>query len=360
MSQAPANTPELRRYPCRQCGARLEFQPGTTLLKCPYCAAENPVAADAAPVEELDFAAALAAVEQGATRDVVQTVRCGACAAETTAPPNVTSFACPFCGSNIVSRPTERSRIQPNAILPFRITRPQADASFRAWITSRWFAPGALRRQAMLDESLTGTYLPAWTYDADTDTRYTGERGDAYYVTVGYGKNRRTERRIRWSYAAGRVLVRFDDVLVLASRSLPQDKTLALEPWDLQACVPYSDDYLAGFRAECYQVGLKDGFTLAQQQMLPRIDAAIRADIGGDEQRIHSRQTRYDRVRFKHLLLPVWVSAYRYRAKVYRFLVNARTGEVQGERPYSAVKITLAVVAGLIALAAVILLVSRS
>ncbi|MBV9774716.1 MAG: hypothetical protein JO040_12240, partial [Gemmatimonadetes bacterium] len=66
-------------------------------------------------------------------------------------------------------------------------------------------------------------------------------------------------------------------------------------------------------------------------------------DIGGDEQRIHSTDTRYDDVTFKHILLPVWISAYRYREKVYRRLVNARTGEVQGERPWSWIKIALLV-----------------
>ncbi len=47
------------------------------------------------------------------------------------------------------------------------------------------------------------------------------------------------------------------------------------------------------------------------------------------------------------------MGAYRFQAKVYQVLVNARTGEVQGERPYSAVKIALLV--ALILLAAVIL-----
>jgi hypothetical protein len=47
-------------------------------------------------------------------------------------------------------------------------------------------------------------------------------------------------------------------------------------------------------------------------------------------------------VTFKYILLPVWVSAFRYHDEVYRFVVNARTGEVQGQRPRSWVKLTLA------------------
>ena len=51
-------------------------------------------------------------------------------------------------------------------------------------------------------------------------------------------------------------------------------------------------------------------------------------------------------VTFKHILLPVWLVAYRFRGRTYRFVVNARTGRVQGERPWSAWKIALAVILG--------------
>ena len=37
----------------------------------------------------------------------------------------------------------------------------------------------------------------------------------------------------------------------------------------------------------------------------------------------------------------MYVSSYNYNNKVYQFLVNARTGEIQGQRPYSWVKIGL-------------------
>ena len=54
------------------------------------------------------------------------------------------------------------------------------------------------------------------------------------------------------------------------------------------------------------------------------------------------------------MLLPVWASAYRYRGKRYQFIVNGQTGEVQGERPWSWLRIGLAVAAGLIVAGAII------
>ena len=148
--------------------------------------------------------------------------------------------------------------------------------------------------------------------------------------------------------ASGTVHNSFDDVLIVASDSLPRKYMVKLEPWDLEAVAPFTDAYLSGFRTESYTVDLEQGFELATGRMEPVINQTIRRDIGGDEQRILSKDTQYFDVTFKHLLLPVWISAYRYQDKVYRFMVNARTGQVSGERPWSWVKITLAVLVALV------------
>jgi len=74
----------------------------------------------------------------------------------------------------------------------------------------------------------------------------------------------------------------------------------------------------------------------------------VRFDIGGDRQRIHNIDTTLSDVTFKHILLPIYLAAYKYRGKSYRFVVNARTGRVQGERSYSEWKIGLAIAAALI------------
>jgi hypothetical protein len=167
-------------------------------------------------------------------------------------------------------------------------------------------------------------------------------------------------RRTRWHSVSGVVGNRFDDVLVLATRSLPYGLAEQLEPWNLKALVPYDDAYLQGFRVESYQVDLEAGFGIATNRMRPEIAQTVRRDIGGDHQRIGGMEVDYREITYKHILLPIWVSSYRHRDKVYRILVNAVTGEVQGERPYSVGKIVLAVLAGLAAAAGVFLLLTRA
>ena len=112
--------------------------------------------------------------------------------------------------------------------------------------------------------------------------------------------------------------------------------------------MPYKPEFVSGFHAEAYQLGLAESYPVARTMIDERIRDLIRRDIGGDAQRIDSVDTTYGRFTFKHVLLPAWVSAYRYRDKVYRFVVNAQTGETSGDSPVSWWKVAGLVVLGLI------------
>lgn len=341
-------------FRCGQCGAELTYAPGTRALRCAYCGCENRIPQGEGDIQELDFHAYLA--EAGAREETVDrlTLKCQACGAESTAAPHVTAKQCPFCDTSIVATAHSTRVLKPRSLLPFKVESRQAQDSYKGWIRGLWFAPNALQKRAKLDVGMAGIYVPFWTYDAQTVCWYTGQRGRHYYVTEtrasrnSKGKlvqSRVQVRKTRWSFASGTVWNRFNDVLIPASHSLPRELAMALEPWDLPNLVPYRDEYLSGFRAESYQVDLEQGFEHARQVMEAAIRESVRRDIGGDDQRIMTLKTQHDKVTFKHILLPVWLSAYRYNGKVYRFMVNARTGEVQGERPWSWPKIAAAAMA---------------
>jgi LSD1 subclass zinc finger protein len=346
--------PPREQFPCTGCGAQLAFAPGTESLRCAHCGHEIAIPRSTDTVVEEDLDEALARLEQGAEHTEVRIVECRACGARVTPDPKLVSLSCPYCGNHDVAAARTARLLKPKALLPVKVTQETAGQEFRRWIAGLWFAPNALRRLARSEEALRGLYVPFWTYDCATVSDYTGERGDDYWVTVpvtmrvhGRTVTRMQQvRKTRWRPASGQVSRRFDDVLVLASRSLPRDHAERLEPWDLGSLVPYRDDYLSGFAAEQYQVGLAEGLVRAKEIMDEAIRADVCADIGGDHQRIHSLATSHSELTFKHLLLPVWMSAYRFHDRVFRFLVNARTGEVQGERPWSWVKIALAVLGG--------------
>ncbi|MBZ5498308.1 MAG: hypothetical protein LAP85_18050 [Acidobacteriia bacterium] len=357
----PAPVTGNKQFPCKQCGAKLDYAPGTVVLKCPYCGSETQIPHSEEQIEELDFREYLKKLADEHETQEAHRVKCGKCGAETTMPPEVAAGTCPFCGTDLIIT-THTSRVlKPKALLPFKISQTQGFEDFRRWIKGLWFAPNDLKQYAQTENKLAGIYVPYWTYDSDTTSFYRGARGDDYWETetyTAYENGRavtrtRQVRRTRWCPASGTVWNRFDDILVVASNSLPRKYADRLQPWDLSNLVPYADEYLSGFRAESYQVDLPAGFDIAREIMDGGIRESIRHDIGGDHQRIDSVKTSYDKITFKHILLPVWLSAYRYRDRVYRILINARTGELQGERPYSSWKIAAAV-AGVIIIIAVI------
>ena len=267
-------------------------------------------------------------------------------------PPEVAG-SCPICANALVAQPKAADpAIAPNGLLPVKVLKEQAMSEVRDWLKTRWFAPNALKSMAR-QEGIGGIYLPFWDYDADTDSRYTGERGEHYFETESYSttdsqgrtvNETRQVQRTRWYPASGEVARHFDGVLVAASHSVAEAKLDALQPWDLESLCVYEPAYLSGFKAQRYQVELPAGFDKAKTTMQRTISDDVRRQIGGDEQRIESLETQYANVMFRHLLLPVWIGAYRFQGKVYQVAVNARTGEVQGERPYSVIKITLLVI----------------
>jgi len=352
-----------RTFPCKQCGAEVEFDPTAAAPRCRWCGAVVAPPAAGAPAAELELAAWLERAAAEAETVERLTVRCGQCGAESSAEANVTATRCPFCGSAVVAAAESRKLIRPAALLPFAIDPTRAQEAFRRWLVGLWFAPSALKRLAQRVGALVGVYVPFWTFDAATESRYEGERGDDYTVhepvTVVEAGRRvarsRAVTRTRWSNVSGTVRRGFDDVLVPASTSLPEGLVGELQPWDLAALVAYDDSFLAGFRAESYSVALPAGFERAKAKMAATIRDDVTRDIGGDHQRIRRIDTRHENVTFKHVLLPVWMAAYRFRDRTFRFVVNARTGEVQGERPWSWVKISLAVLA---AVALVLLVIS--
>ena len=302
-------------------------------------------------IRELDFSAALKGNLETAEIETTRVSICPNCAAQVELAGAEHAANCPFCATPFVADTGEHRHIKPRAILPFALDERAAKQAMSEWLGRLWFAPSGLQDYARKGRKMEGIYVPFWTFDADTRSSYRGERGQVYYETRSVTRDgkRVQERvqRVRWYPASGRVNRFFDDVLVLASKSLPKRFTDALEPWDLAELVPYSPEYIAGFRAEGYSIDIEDGFVEARTQMDRVIARDVRFDIGGDRQRVHHIDAKVSDVTFKHILLPVWLAAYKYRGKSYRFVVNARTGRVQGERPYSTWKIAVAIVLGL-------------
>ncbi len=336
-------------FPCEQCGAKLNYSVATGELTCPYCSHVNKIERAFSQVVEKDYEKALQELKNFSEHpSEITSSKCPTCAATFELSEDIHASECPFCGSAVVNEVSRYRPIKPQALLPFAIDKKKAKILFKEWLKGRWFAPNKLKEYSAEDSTLEGIFVPYWTYDADTHSRYSGRRGDAYYVSESYTENgvsktRRVEK-IRWSSVSGELSKNFDDVLVVATNS----QTNASYNWDLKNLVDYDEGFLSGYESEVYSVELDDGLKSAKTTMTYHIREAVKRQIGGDRQEISSLNSDFFNITFKHILLPVYASAFKFDGKVYSYIINGRNGEISGERPYSVIKITFAVLSALV------------
>lgn len=355
MDFAPESAPrelrerDLLRAPCPGCGSHRTFQAESQLLACGHCGTTEAFSFSQTKLAERPLSALLTAEELPADRVSEQLLYgCAGCGARTRVSADQPTLSCGFCGSRAINPEAQHTRlIEPAGVLPFRLGRPAAIASFRAWLAGRWLAPTKLQSGAVLD-NLHGIYLPFWTFDAQAYSEWHGERGDYYYVSVSGTDSQgrpttRQERRTSWSTRSGTHQHFYNDLLLLASRSLANQRQYveAVLDYDLDAVVDYDARVLLGWEAEVYGIDLAEGLAEARTTFREQEIEHCKQALGGDEQRgLHVRTSLTDES-FKHLLLPLWVCAYVYQGKLYHFLVNGQTGRVSGSHPYSPWKVGL-------------------
>ncbi len=357
-------------FPCPSCGApALQFDPATQALGCPYCGYMAPAGSDASEgsgipaVREHALEAAAAAPPTVGYGTEVRVVSCQTCGATVSFGGTEITRKCDFCGSqHVLEQNATRNVIRPESVIPFTVDQAAAQNQFRGWLGSSWFRPGNLAKRASIEE-LAGVYIPFWTFDASVHSRWRAEAGYYYYeqeVVVGNGhKRQQNVRKTRWEPAEGERRDRYDDVLVVASRGLPEELADRLATFDTGQLRPYDPSYLAGWRAEEYAIGLDDAWAKAATKIERQQYANCSRDVPGDTHRHLQVQSTFSDKTFKHILLPLWISSYRYGDKVYRCLVNGQTGEVSGEAPVSWVRVAIAVAIVITILVGLFVLLSR-
>jgi predicted RNA-binding Zn-ribbon protein involved in translation (DUF1610 family) len=341
----PGGAVETRKFSCPACGAILLFDAQAGSLRCPFCGGTQAI-----PREEGYVAVENALEEEAETarrRDAApKTLRCTSCGAEVAFPENVVSASCPFCGSaHVVEGAGDPGRIRPGSVVAFAVPEADARRRFAEWARRGWFRPRAFAARSAI-EALRGVYLPFWTYDTRTWSRWTAQAGYRYTVTVGFGNQARNETRIRWEFAAGERRDAYDDVLVCGSRGVEERLLERTYPYRLDEAQPYRNEYLSGWGAEEYAVDLSEGWRRARERVNATETSRCARDVPGDTHRDLRVWTQHAGVTWKHLLLPVWVAAYRFREKPWVFLVNGQTGKVAGRAPVSWVKVAIAAALG--------------
>jgi hypothetical protein len=332
----------------------MRYDPAKSLLACEHCGAEQAMEAPEEWVaEELT---SFEDEKHGRAWEGTRQIACESCGGSWVLDAAAAASACPFCGRAHVNA-LDADMVTPGAVIPFAVNLKQAETKFKEWVRKRRMSPRALRKEAFSGH-WRGIYFPYWTFDADTATEYTANAGHYYSVPVTRTRmvNGKPEpytaqvRHTRWSRVSGRVARFFDDILIRAVRLT--EKAAAPENFDLSALKPYLPEFLSGFLARRYEIGLEEGYQQAGEVMKRQIRDDIVRDVRADEVQVLGVKTEVLSRSYKHILLPLWGNHYTYRGKEYDVWVNGQNGRVSGKAPLSPWKVTLAILLGAAACAA--------
>jgi hypothetical protein len=206
-------------------------------------------------------------------------------------------------------------------------------------------------------------YVPCWSFSALARSTYSAQIGEYWWRTETYtvmvnGKLQTRTRQVReteWYDFDGGFHAWQSGYLVSASRGLPQEEFDAIKPYDTGSMRKYSPGFLSGWAAEAPSIDREQALRVGTAEFEDRQLRQISGHLPGDTHRRVAASTSFSHVADDLVYVPLWISAYRYRGKVYRFLINGQSGRLHGNKPLSAAKIAIVVIAGLVLLAGLVL-----
>lgn len=339
-------------FKCPGCGANMQYSPSTQKLVCDHCGGEVDITADT-NVTERDFSEL---ADHKWTEAGLKTVRCNNCGATETIKGEEIATVCPFCSSPLVLEEQCFDSVKPDSLIPFALNREKGLLACKRWLKKRFFAPSKFKKDININ-TIKGVYYPIWTFDSTTDTVYAGRLGKTYTTTRRDSKgNTHTEVKIRYFNVSGTRRNYFDDVTVNGGRTI-SDKTLSrLQPFPQSKYVVYSSEFLAGFFANNYTVDPYTAFKTAEERMRETIRRQIIASYNADVVDYLNMCMNHIGKSFKYMLMPVYITAAKYRDKLYNQYVNGCTGKITGSAPVSPAKVTLVSVLGAAVVAGIVFL----
>lgn len=378
---------------CSSCGGPMKFDPASGQLVCDYCGNTKEVKTEApAAKAAAGTAGAAAASDKGAKADAngknknkaktkgagitgrtsangikkipiekaddksncnwgeeKKVIKCKSCGASAVYDATQISDTCPYCDSNLITEEPETKTMAPQGIVPFKTEQKDAAKKFQDWIGSVWFAPNDLQKRSKTG-TINGLYAPYWGFDSNAKAEYTGEYGIDREERDSQGH---THTETDWYNCSGSFRHFFEDYLIQASNKENSKLIDNIGNFDLDECKPYNPQYVSGYVSERYAIGVNDSWQESKERMIKDLESMASDDIRkrhreADRARVSSLDAKFSDTCYEYLLLPLWLSSYQYKGKVYHFVVNGQTGEIDGDYPKSVLKILLTIICVLV------------
>lgn len=255
------------------------------------------------------------------------------------------TLRCPFCGSERLEQQQDVRVLSADRVIPFVVNRAQAAAALRTWLGTGYWRPGDLAAASVLTK-IAPVFIPYWIFEARTWTYWTADSS----ATPGGARS-------DWFPLCGEHRGSYSGLLIGASGALTPGETDALCPFDLTQATAYDEMDMGNATVEQFRVPRKYARPLASVALENREHAACQKYVPG-RCRNMKVNVRLEGLSSEAVLLPVWIMAYRYRGRAYRFLVNGQSGRFTGQAPTSWRKVIAAAAVGVLAIVVCLILLS--
>ena len=333
-------TQQLMEYECPCCGAALVFGQDVQQMVCQYCDNtfelesvkayhENRMPAD---VQEDHWDVPQDSQWTAEEQETARIYTCQSCGGELITDDHTAATFCPYCGDPTILPGRLTGGVKPDAVIPFRKTKEDAQKAFLELCKGKPLLPRDFTEKHRL-EKITGIYVPFWLYECDSgfDARYQATRihrwSDAHYNYT------RTEHYLLTrSASAG-----FANIPMDGSSKMDDAVMESIEPFDFSQLTDFDLAYLSGFFADKYDVAAESGHDRIRQRVSETMDSMVAPTLLGYATAIPtSRNVAVTHGKAKYVLLPVWVLHTKYEGKDYLFAMNGQTGKMTGTFPICA------------------------
>ena len=340
---------EVVDFICPQCAATTAYCADNGGLTCTYCQHYEPpkqeiVGKDA---EQFEFTVdTMHRVAHGWGVERKELV-CNGCAAHTTFSTDMLTHTCPFCGSNqVVQIKAPQDVLRPRFLLPFEVNQDTCRQKTAVWLQDSWMLPRGLQKMARVVD-YTPIYIPFWTIDSDTDATWRAEVAHTE-STKKRGKGSRTETVQKWVWENGRVQRNFDDLLVAGTNKISTFLIRQMRSYNLNKLVPYEASYLAGIQAQAYDIDLEEGWEVARNRMRERVKEQCKGQATNTKMRNFSMNMNFSNESWRYILLPIYLTTYKYNNKTWQVMIHGQNGTIAGQRPVDWQRIGLVILAMLL------------
>ena len=339
---------------CKNCGGNLVFDPKTQALVCPNCDSHFDFDKNQEEIKH--------AIEEGKLNDntnkhdswanEMKIVKCETCGAEIMLSGLEMSKSCPYCGSDYVTEEAVLPGLKPDVVVPFAFNESDAGDYFVKGIKKKFFAPSALKKKLPANK-IHGIYVPTFTFDSDSSTRYDGVLLKNETHRDSKGRSYTTTKRIPISGVQDCV---HRDYVVETSTKINNKQMNGILPYDFKQSYVYDSNFIRGYSVEHYEDRLSDCYDNAKEDMKKAIREIILSKYDYSTVDYLNMNVKFSNELYSYRMLPIYSFEFEWKKKKYMVLMNGQTGKVGGGYPKSPLKITLTVLGIVLIVAAIITL----